>query len=208
MFLTCSPPSRSVLMNMWPCPSDQPALTRPQSWLGQDQWHSSEAAAAYSILMPPGPTYDDHNSLTLDNWWPHHDKWTHGPCGLMQYMVCKFRSSWSTDALWRKCRRVSVNHITFFPHALLFSLLVLVPLAFLPLTLIIKRSMPFLKRSKPSYSSHTSHLGRWLVDYPCYLGRRQDLKYHWPTLYASNTALANCTLVWSPQEWEGFSGYK
>jgi len=36
----------------------------------------------YSILTPPGPTCNDHNSLTLDNWWPHRDKRTHGPCGL------------------------------------------------------------------------------------------------------------------------------
>jgi len=32
--------------------------------------------------MPPGPTCDDHNSLTLDNWRPHRDKRTHGPCRL------------------------------------------------------------------------------------------------------------------------------
>jgi len=36
----------------------------------------------YSILTPPGPTCDDHNSLMLDNWQPHRNKRTHGPCGL------------------------------------------------------------------------------------------------------------------------------
>ena len=45
-------------------------------------------------------------------------------------------------------------------------LLVLVPPVFLPLTLIVKRSKLFLKKSKPSCSSCTSHLGRRLSDRP------------------------------------------
>jgi len=56
------------------------------------------------------------------------------------------------------------NHITLFSCALLSSPPLALPpcpcpSCLLPLTLIIKRSKPFLKKSKPSCLSHTSCLG-------------------------------------------------
>ena len=48
-------------------------------------------------------------------------------------------------------------------------------------TLVVNRSKPFLKTSKPSYSSHTNPLGQRRADRPHRIGRRQASKspsYH------------------------------
>ena len=64
------------------------------------------------------------------------------------------------------------NHIALFSWALLSSPPPLTPpprpcpSCLLPLTLVVKRSKPFLKKSKPSCLSRTSRLGRRLSDRP------------------------------------------
>jgi len=86
---------------------------------------------------------------------------------------------------------------------LLCRLLVFIPLVFLPLTLVVKRSMPCLKqpscpaRCAPVLSADDSQIA--------HVARCQDSQNHWSTLYMPSAALADRSSVWTPQELEGFS---
>ena len=63
--------------------------------------------------------------------------------------------------------------------------------SFLPFTLVVNRSEPFLKKSKPPYSSHTNPHGRRRAD------RLHGATSHWPT--ANLKPISCCPSLTAPR---------